>query len=116
MLMTRLTPHPASGQGQANRADDQTEPILLSREDMLDGDPGPRPAGVAADDVRRRRLTAWLCPLELRSSHDAPAALRSPRTIGGIGPDGLGGVLGVELLAELAAGWPEPLPPDPSLW
>ena len=59
-------PEPGRGPGEADRADDQTESALLSGEDVLDRDPDSRPAGVAADQVRRHRFAARLRPLELR--------------------------------------------------
>jgi hypothetical protein len=76
---------------------------LLRGEDVLDGDPDPRPAGVAAEHVRRHRFAARLRPLELRHQ---PAPRQQcdvrRRAVGGIGPDRARGILGVEQPAQLA--------------
>ena len=55
---------PRAGAGEADRTDHEAEPALLGGEDVLDRDPDPRPAGVAADHVRRHHLATRLRALE----------------------------------------------------
>jgi hypothetical protein len=51
---------------------------LLRGEDVLDGDPDPRPAGVAAEHVRRHRFAArfgrWNCGTSPRRASSATFA------------------------------------------
>jgi hypothetical protein len=101
MLVTRLgSPSLAFGSGEADRADDKTEPALLVGEDVLDGDPHPRSAGVAA-----ARCGGIGLPRGFGRHQPAPHQQCDvgDRAVGAVAPNGASGVVRIEQPAELAA-------------
>jgi hypothetical protein len=69
MLVTRL-----ASPSEADRANHQSEPVLLDGEDVLDGDPDRRSDSIAAGDMRRHRPAARVWPLAVTMAPPATAA------------------------------------------
>lgn len=55
--------------GEADRADEETEPVLLMIKDMLDPGPDRRRGGVGPGDIPRHCLAARLAPMNTADQH-----------------------------------------------